>query len=221
LDTNAVPSDTNAPAAKVDPSTRMVAEAIGLANKNKFSEALDRLNKAIQLNPKNSGAYVLRASLYCQQKKWDLAEADFETAAKLAPHNVVLKFNIIEVKFMQKQYDAARPGYVALESDPDMGDFASYKVFLCDLAGGHMDAAKKDLDAFDKFGGNPSYYFSNAAWSIYHKNYADARSWLQSAIHIYDPRKNSYYAESLIYLGYLPLPGDTPGSATNAASATH
>jgi len=30
----------------------------------------------------------------------------------------------------QKQYDAARPGYAALVKDPDMGDFAQYKIFL-------------------------------------------------------------------------------------------
>jgi hypothetical protein len=107
---------------------------------------------------------------------------------------------------MQKQYDVARPGFVALENDPDMGDFASYKVFLCDLFGGHPDVAKKELDAFDDVMGNPSYYFSNAAWSLVHKNTEEARSWLLSASRIYPPQKNVYYAQSLRDLGYLPLP---------------
>jgi hypothetical protein len=44
------------------------------------------------------------------------------------------------------------PAFVALEKDPDMGDFASYKVFLCDLFGGHEDAASKELDAFNEAG---------------------------------------------------------------------
>jgi hypothetical protein len=122
---------------------------------------------------------------------------------------------------MQKQYDAARPGFVALESDPDMGDFASYKVFLCDLFGGHEAAAKKELDVFNVAMENPSYYFSNAAWDLVHKNLDDARSWLLSASRIYPLQKNTYYAQSLRDLGYLPIPGPddkvTPAATGNPA----
>jgi Tfp pilus assembly protein PilF len=206
--TNSAPL-TSSPTTPNDASSQMVKDAMALMDKNDIDGAIGKLSEAIRLNPHGSGAYVLRASLYCQKKMWSQAEADFTTAQQLAPTNVVLKFNIIEVKFMQKQYDAARPGYLALINDPDMGDFAAYKVFLCDLAGGHEDMAAKDLAAFNKVGGNPSYYFGNAAWSIAHKKYDDARDWLQSASNIYPPRKNAYYAEGLIYLGYLPLPKDT------------
>jgi Tfp pilus assembly protein PilF len=201
-----VPATNSAPTAPVDPAVKMMQLAIQKMNANDIDGALDALTQALQLNPHSTGAYVLRASIYCQKKLWAQAEADFKAAAQIAPKNVVLKFNVIEVKFMQKQFDAARPGYVALESDPDMGDFASYEVFLCDLAGGHEALAKKELAAFDKADENPSYYFSNAAWSIAHKNYDDARTWFESASQIYPPRKNAYYAESLIYLNYLPLP---------------
>jgi Tfp pilus assembly protein PilF len=183
--------------------------------------AINDLSQAIKLNPNSTGAYVLRASLYCQKKQWALAEADFKSAQLLAPGNSVLKFNLVEIKFMQKQYDAARPGFVALENDPDMGDFASYKVFLCDLFGGHEDQAKKELDVFNDVMGNPSYYFSNAAWSLVHKNLDDARSWLLSASRIYPPEKNQYYAQSLRDLGYLPIPapGDVVKPAPTGAGA--
>ena len=76
---------------------------------------------------------------------------------------------------MQEQYDAARAGFAALEKDPivktqpDMGDFAAYKVFLCDLFGGHQAQAKKELDVFNDIMGNPSYYFCNAAWDLVSK----------------------------------------------------
>jgi Tfp pilus assembly protein PilF len=197
----------------------MIAEAIQRMNANDVDGALNDLTKALKLNPNSTGAYVLRASIYCQKKLWTQAEDDFKAAARIAPTNAVLKFNLVEVKFMQKNYDAARPGFVALESDPDMGDFASYKVFLCDLFGGHEAVAKKELDVFDDAMGNPSYYFSNAAWSLVHKNLDDARSWLLSASRIYPPRKNAYYAQSLRDLGYLPIPGPndvvTPPDGSN------
>ncbi len=175
--------------------------------------ALSDLNQALKLSPNSTGALVLRASIYCQKKEWTLAEADFDNAARIAPTNTVLKFNKIEVKFMQKQYDLARSGFLALErdpdvtkSDPEMVDFASYKVFLCDLYGGHVDAAKKELGVFNDAMGNPSYYFANAAWDLYYKNIDGARDWLLSASRIYAPRKNAYYSQSLRDLGYLPIP---------------
>ncbi len=175
-------------------------------NANDEDGALEKLTEAIKLNPKSSGAYVLRASIYCQKKDWAHAEQDFKAAQQLAPENLVIKFNLVEIKFRQKQFDAARSGFVALQNDPDMGDLASYKVFLCDLFGGHEDVASKELDAFNQVGSNPSYYFSNAAWDLFHKKIEDGRGWLVSASNIFDPRKNAYYAESLRDFGYLPLP---------------
>jgi tetratricopeptide (TPR) repeat protein len=225
--TNAPSSTAAAPAkaanstltSPADASQKMIADAIRRMNANDADGALNALSQAIKLNPNSTGAYVLRASIYCQKKLWPQAEDDFKAAARIAPTNVVLKFQLVDVKFMQKQYDVARPGFVALEKDPDMGDFASYKVFLCDLFGGHEAAAKKELDIFNDVMGNPSYYFSNAAWSLVHKNLENARNWLLSASRIYPPSKNAYYAQSLRDLGYLPIPevGDkvTPPAASN------
>jgi Tfp pilus assembly protein PilF len=218
---------TTAPAltTPTDAAQKLIAQAVQRMNANDIDGALTYLSQAVQSNPNSTGAYVLRASLYCQKKQWTLAEDDFKSAQKLAPKNAVLQFNLVEVKFMQKQYDLARPGFVALETDPDMGDFASYKVFLCDLFGGHKEAAQKDLDVFNAAMGNPSYYFSNAAWDlVVTKNLDDARNWLVSASRIYPPRKNEYYAQSLRDLGYLPIPapGDvvTPAAPSGAAPAT-
>jgi Tfp pilus assembly protein PilF len=204
-------ASTNAPSSALttprDAAQKLIADAIERMQKNDTDGAMNALSQALKLNPNSTGAYVLRASIYTQKKQWTQAEDDFNAAARIAPTNTVLKFNLVEIKFMQKQYDVARPGFAALVKDPDMGDFASYKVFLCDLFGGHEDAAKKELDVFNDAMGNPSYYFANAAWSLVHKNLDDARSWLLSASRIYPPRKNAYYAASLRDLGYLPIPG--------------
>jgi len=113
-----------------DAAKKMIANAIDKMNAKTpdVDGAINDLSQAIKANPNSTGAYVLRASLYCQKKLWPQAEADFQAAAKIAPTNVVLKFNLVEIKFLQKQYDAARPGFLALEKDPDMGDFADMKT---------------------------------------------------------------------------------------------
>jgi len=185
---------------------KLVAEAIERMNAKDVDGALNDLSQALKLDPNSLSTYVLRASIYYQRKQWTQSEDDFQAAARIDPMSPIPKFNLAEVKFAQKEYDVARPGFAALMKDQDMGDFASYKVFLCDLFGGHEDVAKKELDSFNDAMGNPSYYFANAAWSLFHKNLDDARSWLLSASRIYPPRKNDYYASSLRDLGYLPIP---------------
>ena len=203
---------------------KLIASAIQKMGADNVDGALSDLSQALKLNPSSTGAYVLRASIYCQRKQWPLAEADFNAAAKIAPNNTVLKFNQVEVHFLQKQYDQARPGFVALEKDPENGDLASYKVFLCDLFGGHEDVAKKELAAFTDSMDNASCEFSNAAWQLVHKNIEGpegARYWLLRASHIYPPQKIALYAQSLHDLGYLPIANPVaPGEAPSGAAST-
>jgi hypothetical protein len=118
----------------------------------------------------------------------------------------IAHFNLNEIVFMQKKYEDARPGFVSLEKDIIWGDLATYKVFLCDLFGGHEEAAQSELASFDKASDEPSYYYANAAWFLFQKRPDDARPWLDSAAGIYAPEKGSLYTSSLEELGYLPLP---------------
>jgi tetratricopeptide (TPR) repeat protein len=181
-------------------------DAKRLFAEGQFDIALEKTNSIIQNNPKIPDAFILRGNIYAQQKKWGLAESDYTTALQIDPANFTAKFNLGEVKFRQKKYDSARADFAVLVNVPDDGDLAAYKVFLCDLIGGHETAAKKELDAFNIVAANPSYYFGNVAWSLVHQNTEDARRWLSSAVEIYAPRKVILYGSSLKELGYLPLP---------------
>jgi tetratricopeptide (TPR) repeat protein len=192
------------------PGTAEVRASFDLLSKGKVDDALAQVNAAIQLAPQNSDAYGMRGSIYTEKKQWDLAQQDFQKVLELRPNDVSARFNLSEVKFRQKQYDDARVGFAALAKDVQLGDLAAYKMFLCDLYGGHADAADKELAVFNQAGGNPSYYFGNAAYSLYHKNTEDGRGWLISAVQIYSQNKVNLYAASLKDLGYLPLPPPPP-----------
>jgi tetratricopeptide (TPR) repeat protein len=189
-----------------DPGALLLHQAFELVDQKQLDAALAKVNASIQASPKNPNAFALRAAIEVEKKLWDQAGRDFQSALQLDRNNSQLKFDLVEIPFMQKKYDAARPGFVALEHDLGMGDLAAYKAFLCELFGGHEDEAAKELAVFNQVGENASYYFANAAWLIYHKKPEEARSWLMSAANIYSPAKVELYARSLIDLGYLPLP---------------
>jgi Tfp pilus assembly protein PilF len=207
LNTNLAPAIPSVPAASPDKSvTTTLREALQFMNQGKLDDALNKANAAILVAPQDPDAYGVRGTIYSQKKQNELALADFQKVLQLTPKYAPAKFNIAELSFRQKLYDQARPGFVELEQDPDLGDLATYKVFLCDLYAGHDDVAKRELDAFNQIGSNASYYFSNAAWSLYHHQIEDARGWLTSASHIYAPQKLNLFSSSLFDLGYLPLP---------------
>ena len=200
------PAPAAADAIPTDPAVPMLKKAYEMVTKKDLPGALNLTNEAVKENPKSFAALTLRGMIYSQQKNWANAETDFNAALAIDPTNVVVKFNLGEIKFVQKQYDQAKPRFQALVNDGNMGDFAEYKVFLCDLFGGKDDAAAKELAVFNARESRPSYYFGNAAWDLVHKKIDDARGWLVSASNIYPPSKNQFYAASLRDLGYLPLP---------------
>jgi Tfp pilus assembly protein PilF len=193
---------------------QMLRDANDAMARNDTDTALQKVNAVIQADPRSLAGYVLRGAIYSQLKQWDKAQGDYEAANLINPHSPVVQYNLAEVRFAQKEYDAARPGFVELEANnkTDIGDLATYKVFLCDLFGGHEPAAARDLEALDDIGSNPSYYFAHAAWSLYHHKPEEARSWLRSANGIYSVQKNGFYASSLFENGYLPLPRPPPGA---------
>jgi hypothetical protein len=193
--------------AKADANVQMLRDANDLLGKGDYDGALAKVTTELQADPHSLPGYVLRGAIYTQKRMWDKAQSDYETAHLINPHSNIVQFNLAEIDFTRKLYDAARPGFVALESDPsDIGDLAIYKVFLCDLFAGHEDVAAKELAAFNAVGSHASYYFANAAWDLFHHNVDDARGWLVSASDIYTPQKNGFYAASLRETGYLPLP---------------
>jgi Tfp pilus assembly protein PilF len=169
------------------------------------SDSLEKLNATIAQNPNDPIAYIRRGNIFGNQKMWGEAQADYEKALAIDPQIVVVRIDLAELRFRQKQYDQARPGFLALTHDPTFGDLASYKVFLCDLFAAHDEAASQELAAFNSAGKNPSYYFGNIAWDIVHHNFDDARGYLKSARYIYHPGVARLYATNLIELGYLPL----------------
>ena len=63
--------------------------------------ALEKINKAITADPSNSNLYAVRGSIYDQQKKTDLAMADYKKAIELDPKNFDAEYNLGIYNFNQ------------------------------------------------------------------------------------------------------------------------
>jgi tetratricopeptide (TPR) repeat protein len=60
----------------------------------KGEDALGKINKSIAADPSNSNLYAVRGSLYDNQKKTDLAVADYRKAIELDANNFEAQFNL-------------------------------------------------------------------------------------------------------------------------------
>lgn len=180
---------------------RELQMASELLQENQTDAALARVNAILLVAPRNSTAYALRGTIYAQKKLWERAENDYQAALQIDTGSIQIKFNLAEMEFTQKKYDAARARFATLQKDPNIGDLAAYKVFLCDLFNGHEDNAAKELAAFNhQDAPAPSYYFANAAWFLNHQKRADALDWLKTAQNQYPPDEFKLYSDGLINL---------------------
>jgi hypothetical protein len=188
---------TNAAPAKVQPppTPSLVEKATSDEAVGKLDEALSEVNRVLTLDPKNTEALDLRGSIYVDRKLWDLAERDYTTLNQLSP-DPAYAYKLAQIKFLQKLYDDARPMFAALKDDPRLGDLARYKVFICDMYGGHEAIAAKDLALLDQTGTRPSYYYGRALWLGGHGQGTAAGHYLAMASGKFSETLRGFYIES-------------------------
>ncbi len=195
----------------------LLRQASDLIQQKQPDAALDKINAVLMVAPQSPTAYKLRGDINAEKQLWDSAEKDYETSLHFNARNTTVKFNLAEIEFIQKKYDDARAGFVALEHDSNLADLANYKIFLCDLFGGHEEVAAKELAAFNQAKSSISYYFANVAWSLYHHKTEEAQVWLASASRMYPSSKCEFYTSSLVDSGYLTAPPPAPTAPTPPA----
>jgi tetratricopeptide (TPR) repeat protein len=178
-------------------SSSLLSESAQRLSDGDFEGAIRDASLALQLDPKNPAGYEALGSIYIQEKLWDRAESNYTLASKLSP-DPVYKYKLAEIKFLQKDYEDARPLFLALKDNASLGELAFYKAFLCDLLSGHDSAAAQDLAERDRAPSGPSLYFTHAAWDLFHSQKADAAKYFNAADHLYDHSVTDLYISSLI-----------------------
>lgn len=78
---------------KVQPAYDAHDEAMKLASDGDMSAALNKINEAINLLPREAMFYSLRGRIYQEQKKNDKAQADFDKAVSMYPEMFVYRLN--------------------------------------------------------------------------------------------------------------------------------
>ncbi len=202
---------------------QLLAEAGRLAAAGKSARALQLLDEAQKLAPRDWQVFNLRGAIHVERKEWSQAIEAFTRAIDSEPTQPSPRYNLGEVYFQQGQYGRARERFEPLFEKDAGNEFLQYKIFLCYLLEGRTQDAQVRLAQFTLEGKTPAYYLAHAAWEIKLGNTDAGWGWIESAQKIYPENQTQFFSESLVRSGLVEgtimNANDTSGTAGNPASA--
>lgn len=161
---------------------------MNLENKN-YDAAIRDFTKIIELK-NNDYHYFNRAKAYEEMKKYDLAEADYNTAITLDSTNVfergmfyerIKKYNLAEADFKK-----------AMENEENYYSVSNELANLYKNQGNDEKALEVYTQNINKFPENPDYYVSRAQFYYAQKKYAEGDADFNKAIEIKPDSQRSY-----------------------------
>lgn len=176
-------------------------------------ESLEKLNEIEAITGPNHYLENLRGAVYTKMRRFDKARDHFSKALELAKglnaEAFHPRFNLAELDFVEKHWDAARDAFQKLLKDPGKPNTSSdtlinFKILICNLQQKKESEAElmmKDFDPYDA--DSPVYYYANAVKLFVKDDKDGANEWLESARRIYPKEVNEVYNDSLVEMGWL------------------
>lgn len=190
-------------------------------NHNEYVRALDDINKALSLIPGNDTdlrfqAYMLRAAIYDQSNKPEMALADLNSAVALDPNSYAAIYQKANMEYTLGNYGAARVDYTRLQRLNSRSAEALLGLARCSVKENNLSAANDYLQqAVDFDPSNPEIYLRRAN---VRRQMADHNGAVDDLILALSLKPNDHKAiEMLVDYGNTNYPATIAG-LTNAIS---
>ncbi len=191
--------------------TSLIREAQVLQQRNRFLDALTKLEEAEKLDPKHAEIYNVRGAVYLskQMRDFDKARVEFKKALELEPDAMAARFNLGEADFVQGQYADGEKGFAGiLEKYPKLPSavrhLVLFKQMICGLKQNKIEEFEKLMNAnFTFMDDTPAYYFGKAALALQKKDEKTGNSWLGKAQLIFTKAASGAYLDTLMEGHYL------------------
>ncbi len=179
----------------------------------RLQESLEKLNDLETAVGDNHYIENLRGAVYTKMRNFKAARPHFAKALELAKgmtrESFHPRFNLAELDFVEKKWDAARESFQKLLKDPGKPGTASdslmkFKIMICDLQQKKTADADVQMATFDQWSvDSPAYYYGNAVKEFSKDNKESANEWLEQAKRIYPKEMNEVFNDSLVEMGWL------------------
>lgn len=206
-----------------DEVKKLLLEAREMRVKQRYTDALEKLDAAEKLNPNVADIYALRGDIYLapRRRDFDLALPQFEKAAQLQPDSPLPKFNLAEYYFVKHDFTTALQAFTKLATDyPKLPmvirHIAHYKRALCELKLGHRPAADQIIaENFTFMDDTPAYYFSKAAIAFDLGDPNKGNEWVKRGVAVFKAPSCEPYYDAFKELRWVPdldfaTPPDAP-----------
>ncbi len=203
---------------KLTPEQRTVmmagmGEVSGYLRGVRLLESLEKLNEMEAAVGGNHYIENLRGAVYTKMRNFTAARPHFAKAIEFSKNMPAEafhpRFNLAELDFVEKKFDAARTGFQNLLKDPGKpGTYSdslmNFKIMVCNLQQKKEAEAQVLQGTFDQFDvDSPAFYYGEAAKCFAKGNKDGAAEWLDQAKRIYPKEVNEVYNDSLVEMGWL------------------
>ena len=187
----------------------IIKEVQQLHSRQRYTEAMQKLNEADILAPDNAMLANVRGSIYTNMRDFTKARESFIKAQTLSPAAFEPQFNLTELIYVEQKYPEAEAAFTKLLTDfpklrEEVRHLTRFKIIICQLKQNKADEATKGMAAFTSMDDTPAYFFCKAAAAFQKDDKADAQSWIAKAQKIFKPQLNAVYLDTLMEARWLP-----------------
>ncbi|WP_193210960.1 tetratricopeptide repeat protein [Luteolibacter marinus] len=218
----------NLPEEKRNDFAKLGNEAHRLFGQKRVFEALDKINEAKAIFKDSPELLTLEGACQVEFRNFDKAIELFKQADALAPGERNSLFNLAELHFVTKNWDAAEASLNKLlemqEGEPDPGALQmfrliEFKLLLTKIKLGKMEEATKLSTKYDYLDDSPFPYYAEAAIAFANGDEVKAESAMARGTRIFqNPAVLSPWQDTMIEFGYIKgfFGGDmeTPAAAS-------
>lgn len=201
---------TNLPEQKRIDYLNHVSEANRLFSQKRIFEALDQTESARKIFDLNPDVLNMIASCYVEFRDFTKAREYYMKALALAPKSNVILFNIAELEFVTRNWQACLDKLKeVLPMVPEAGlqtrRIIELKMLLCHLALNQEQEAKALANKYDPLRDDtPYYYYAQACLRYREKDLIKAEEYLQMANRVFEnPAYIAPWQDTLIEFGYI------------------
>jgi len=169
-------------------------------------QAIDALDKVYKDHPACLG---LRAGCYVELRAFKKAYAIFEKLHALSPKSPNISFNLAELEFVMKNWEAAHQRFSDLltilpASNKSLIHLSEFKLLLCKLKTNRIDEARAMANKYGEWDDTPYYYYAKSALLFHDGKDEDAKKILREALFIWrDKGQLSSWQDTMIEFGYV------------------
>jgi tetratricopeptide (TPR) repeat protein len=203
----------NLPQEKRDEFQKKIAEAQRLFSQKRVFETIDKANEAAAIFKNSPDLLNLQGACQVEFRNFDRAMEFFKEADKLAPNQPAIVFNMAELNFVTKEWEAAETNLAKVvelsgkSPDPSqlqLSRLVEFKLLLCKLKLGKKDEAAKLATKYDYLDDSPYPYYAEAAMHFDAGRDVEAEAAMARGGRIFQhPALLSPWQDTMIEFGYI------------------